>query len=170
MDEKGLNKDDLYLLMESYKNMITLNATIVEQQKQLMDNQDKIINKQEVLTTKQTQLCDRMNAIIDRIDIWTKTTKDGHDMLQDTCSGLEETVSEKLDKIIENQNSVNIENTKQHESLKNNMYGAYVALGSIVCSILGLFYFVYSHNDNAKQILTLLQKVAIKLSVNIVGG
>lgn len=169
MDVKGLSKEDLYLLMESYKNMISLNATLAEQQKQLMENQEKIIVKQDMLATKQTSVCDRINVMIDRIDTWTNATKGAHDEIQDTCIGLEESLEGKMSKILDNQTSITIENTKQHEGLKNHMYGAYIALGSVIVSVLTLVYFVYSHNDKASEILKLLQKIAIKIGIQIIS-
>lgn len=169
MDVKGLSKEDLYLLMESYKNMITLNATLAEQQKHLMENQEKIIVKQDMLATKQTSVCDRINTMIDRIDTWTNTTKAGHDEIQNTCTGLEESLQGKMDKILDNQTSIVIENTKQHEGIKNHIYGAYIALGSIIASVLTMIYFVYSHNDKAGELLKLLQKIAVKLGVQLIS-
>lgn len=168
MDLKGLSKEDLYLLMESYKNMITLNATLAEQQKQLMDNQGKIIEKQDVLFNKQSQICDRITKMIDTIDRWINTTKTGHDEIQNTCDGLEETFTDKLDKVVTGQTDIRIENTKQHEGIKKHMYAAYIGFGSLMLSMLSMIYYVYSHNDKAKELLTLLQKIAIKLGISII--
>jgi hypothetical protein len=49
------------------------------------------------------------------------------------------------------------------------MYAAYVALGGIIVSSLSLIYFVYSHNDKAGNILTLLQKIAVKLGIQLIS-
>lgn len=169
MDVKGLSKEDLYLLMESYKNMITLNATLAEQQKQLMENQTKIFEKQDHLAARQQQFCDRVNLMIDRIERWTADAKMGHDEIQNTCTGLEENLGEQLEGIKTSNNQMIIDNTKSHASLKNHIYGAYVGMGSMIVSILTLVYLVFSHNDKASDIFNLLQKVALKLGVQIIS-
>jgi len=169
MDVKGLSKEDLYLLMESYKNMITLNATLAEQQKQLMENQQKIFEKQDNLATKQQQFCDRVNLMVDRIERWTADAKMGHEEIQDTCSGLEENLSERLNGIRDANTQMIIDNTKSHSSLKNHIYGAYVGMGSMIISVLTLVYLVFSHNDKTNDLLSLLQKVAQKLGVQLLS-
>lgn len=45
-----LSRSDLYLVMESYRNNIALNTTLVEQQKQVILLQNDIIDKQQELT------------------------------------------------------------------------------------------------------------------------
>jgi len=168
-DVKGLSKEDLYLLMESYKNMITLNSTLAEQQKQLIENQQKIFEKQDTLASKQNQICDRVNLMADRIERWSSDAKISHNEIQDTCSGLEENLSEKLNELKDSSIQMTIDNTKSHSSLKNHIYGAYIGMGSIIISVLTLVYFVFSHNDKTNEILKILQKVALKLGVQIIN-
>jgi len=165
MEVKSLSKDDLYLLMESYRNMITMNATLVEQQKQLIDSQSKLLERQDTLNMKQSQLFDKISALVDKIDEWTDVTKSGHDEIQNTCTDLENTMVEKLDKLVDRTVNLNIENTKQHEGIKNHIYAAYVGLVSIIGSVLGLVYFIFVHNDKADKLLQILYKVAEALKV-----
>ena len=165
MEVKSLSKDDLYLLMESYRNMITMNATLAEQQKQLIDSQSKLLERQDTLNMKQSQLFDKISALVDKIDEWTDVTKSGHDEIQNTCTDLEGIMVEKLDKLADRTVNLNIENTKQHEGIKNHIYAAYVGLVSIIGSVLGLVYFIFVHNDKADKLLQILYKVAEALKV-----
>jgi len=47
-----LSRSDLYLVMESYRNNIALNTTLIEQQKQILLLQNDIIDKQQDLADK----------------------------------------------------------------------------------------------------------------------
>lgn len=167
MDVKSLSKDDLYLLMESYRNMITMNATLAEQQKQLIDSQSKLLERQDTLNSKQAQLFDKISALVDKIDDWTDVTKSGHDEIQNTCTDLEGKVLEKLDKLGDRTVNLNIENTKQHEGIKNHIYAAYIGLVGTVGSVVALIYFVFSHNDKADKLLQIMFKIAEALKVQI---
>lgn len=167
MDVKSLSKDDLYLLMESYRNMITMNATLVEQQKQLLDSQVKIIERQDNLNVKQSQLFDKISTLVDKIDDWTDATKSGHAEIQNTCTDLEDLIVNKVDKLLEKTTDLNIENTKQHEGIKNHIYAAYIGLVGTVGSVVALIYFVFSHNDKADNLLKIMLKIAEALKVQI---
>jgi len=167
MDVKSLSKDDLYLLMESYRNMITMNSTLVEQQKQLIDSQSKILDKQESLNSKHSQLVDKITSLVDKIDDWTDATKSGHEEIQNTCTDLESAMAGKLDKLLERSTDLNIENTKQHEGIKNHIYAAYVGLVGTVGSVVALIYFVFSHNDKADQLLKILTKIAQAMNIQL---
>lgn len=167
MDGKSLSKDDLYLLMESYRNMISMNATLAEQQKMLVENQGKLLDRQENLNTKHSQLFDKIGVLVDKIDEWTEVTKSGHEEIQNTCTGLEDLLDKKLDKVIDKTVELNIENTKQHEGIKNHIYAAYIGLVGTIGSVISLIYFVYVHNDKAEKILTLLQKVAEYFKISL---
>lgn len=59
-EQDQLSKNDLYILMESYKNNIQLNTTLLEQQKQLMVMNDTSIQKQK-------ELCNTLDDFIKNI-------------------------------------------------------------------------------------------------------
>jgi hypothetical protein len=167
MDVKSLSKDDLYLLMESYRNMITMNATLAEQQKQLIENQGKLLDRQDTLNSKQVQLFDKISTLVDKIDEWTDVTKSGHDEIQNTCTDLESVMAGKLDKIADRTTDLNIENTKQHEGIKNHIYAAYIGLVGTVGSVVALIYFVFAHNDKADQLLKILIKISQAMNIQL---
>lgn len=66
MAEDKLSKGDLVILMDSYKNNIQLNTTLLEQQKQL------IIMTGETIT-KQRELCSSLDAFIEKVSDCSRT-------------------------------------------------------------------------------------------------
>jgi len=59
-----LNKDDLILLLDSYKNMVGSNTVLLEQQKTLLIDHEKIIDKQsEIIDKIITESSTRKNDI-----------------------------------------------------------------------------------------------------------
>lgn len=56
-----LNSDDLILLLESYKNQIELNTTLLEQQKRISDQIESLL-------TSQKTLCDSLHSMIETLN------------------------------------------------------------------------------------------------------
>jgi hypothetical protein len=57
MSEDKLTKDDLVLLMESYRNMITMHQTILDQSEKTIEKMGLIADKQDALYAKQNNVC-----------------------------------------------------------------------------------------------------------------
>jgi len=61
-DRSGLlSRDDLFLLMESYKNTIELNTTLLEQQKAIVDG-----NK--AITESNARICKEIEEVVKKLD------------------------------------------------------------------------------------------------------
>ncbi|MGD2072029.1 MAG: hypothetical protein PVG65_00865 [Candidatus Thorarchaeota archaeon] len=45
MGDENLSREDLFLLLESYKNQIRLNTTLLEKQEQVIQSQNRVIEK-----------------------------------------------------------------------------------------------------------------------------
>jgi hypothetical protein len=73
MSEDKLTKDDLVLLMESYRNMIVMHQTILAQSAKTVDLLDNIATKQDSLFSKQSSICKSLGDMGD--DIKGVTTK-----------------------------------------------------------------------------------------------
>lgn len=73
-----LSKDDLILLMESYKNMIQLNTTLIEQQKAILYKQETILDKQNVV-------CDKLDRLLSKLDNSFLCIKDRVGELDKNC-------------------------------------------------------------------------------------
>jgi hypothetical protein len=128
MPEKdNLSKQDLYILMESYKNNIQLNTTLLEQQKQLIILNDQSMNKQQ-------ELCNDIDKLIEKVT---------------TCLEIIQTNQTKLEenqeKLKENQEKLNLDiisfssNSKlEHGKIVNRIYLALGGMVTIIISVIGL--------------------------------
>ncbi len=129
--DRPLNAQDLFVLMESYKNNIELSTMLLEQQKQLLSHQNIIIEKQKKQCDSLSKLLERISNVIER---------------QDKCAT---DVIKIQNELINNQNNVKneigqtqtimrMEITKDHGGLKNLLYGVYSAIGVVIIALIGL--------------------------------
>lgn len=116
-DQDQLSKNDLYILMESYKNNIQLNTTLLEQQKQLMVMNDSAIQKQK-------DLCDTLDTFI------TNITNCSQKILENNTAILK--------KIEERTTALSNQVSLEHEKIHNKLYVALLGMVGIVISVLGL--------------------------------
>jgi CHASE3 domain sensor protein len=116
-EQDQLSKNDLYILMESYKNNIQLNTTLLEQQKQLMVMNDTSIQKQK-------ELCNTLDDFIKNIS---------------TCSQeiLKNNV-EIIKKIEESTSEIKNQSALESERIHNKLYIALIGMIGIVISVIGL--------------------------------
>lgn len=121
---KHLNKDDLFLLMESYRNMIQMHSTLVEQQKQIIDLQHDVIKKQDSISLKQAQTCGQLENVASKIEGTTSNLTKINDSLS---SGLTEVRS--------NLDNSQLELTKQHSGINTRLY---IAMGTMATIVIGL--------------------------------
>jgi len=110
---KGLDLQDLVLLMDAYKNNIELTTTLMEQVKQILSQQCEIINSQKELCKEMANTTNAMKdfsiSIVEKI---TDTNKD---------------ISE-----------VKLEVIKGNSSLQNVIYVALVGTAGLITSIITL--------------------------------
>lgn len=132
---KHLNKEDLFLLMESYRNMITMHSTLAEQQKQIIDLQNKIINKQDGLSLKQTQSCNQLRMITDEVRQMSGGLTTTNDNLQKSCSLLDKNIVSTMTTINERISESKLDVTKQHSMITNRIY---ITMGVMSTIIIGL--------------------------------
>lgn len=122
-----LTKDDLVLLMESYRNMITMHQTILDQTNKTIDKLDVISTKQDSLFSKQGSLCSSLNDITEKVVDSSTNIKTNSTKVDDLKSGL-----------IEKLNSHEIRSTEDHGKLTNKIYIGWVGMISIIIALIGL--------------------------------
>lgn len=66
--DKSLTKDDLVILMESYRNMITMHQTILDQSAKTVDKLDIIATKLDGLFSKQSNMCNSLSSIKETVN------------------------------------------------------------------------------------------------------
>ena len=107
-----LSRDDLFLLMESYRNTIELNTTLLEQQKQIIEGNKKILDSN-------TEICERIEAVADKLDACTIELSKTHQQWNETRL------------------QYNATNTQEHLKLKNHLNVVVVAMGTLCVGIIG---------------------------------
>jgi len=116
MSEDKLTKEDLVLLMESYRNMITLHQTVLNQTTKALEKLNIIDSKQDNLKDKNGNLCIYLTKIIETLDN------------QNTMGN---NVSFKVDRHEK-------KSLEDHNKLMNRIHIGWIGMGTIVLSILGL--------------------------------
>lgn len=122
--EIDLDRDDLFFLLESYKNMIELNTTLLERQ--------EVLNKGiENILTEAAKICAAQNAIAANI----ATIPDRIQALIDTlCAATADRFEEVKRELKTNRKEENDE----HHSHTLRIYTAYGILATIVLTLIGL--------------------------------
>ena len=122
-----LNKEDLYLLLESYENQINSNRTLMEQQSKLLEQHNQILDKQK-------EICENVSTVIENMSTHaTNISKE----------------KQELDKVILNNKN---KCTNDHSSIVSKIHLLYVGIGAIVITLLGLLYNTYDKFEILKDI------------------
>jgi uncharacterized coiled-coil protein SlyX len=135
---KHLSKDDLFLLMESYRNMIQLHSTLVEQQKSIMELQHTLIAKQDNISMKQVKTCDQLALIASKLDDCSNNLIKTNDNIQLACNNIDKNINGGIETVKDKMNGNQVEITKQHSGITNRVYIAMGLMGTIVIALIGL--------------------------------
>lgn len=114
MTDKQFDKDDIFLLMESYKNMIDLNRTVLEQQKVQIEKTNDLIDVQK-------NVCNGIKELLTKFE------------------NIEENISEAKNNISEHKQNSN----KDHSTLLSKINILYIGMSvvmiTIIAGVSGLF-------------------------------
>lgn len=127
MPDDNLTKDDLVLLMESYRNMITMHQTILDQSTKTIEKLDGIATRQDGISTKQGRLCNSLDKITTRLDDCTTILKDSNTNI----SGMETKIKDEIN--IHEKKSI-----EDHGKITNKIYLGWIGMGTIIISLIGL--------------------------------
>lgn len=128
MAEENLTKDDLVLLMESYKNMITMHHTILEQSNKTIEQLADIVTKQDNISLKQRDTCQIMNGVSTKLD---------------SCVKQLEGTNDKVDKLKDTINTHNEKSMDGHSKLANKIHLGWIGMGTIILGLIGLGVTIY---------------------------
>jgi len=150
--DKSLSRDDLFLLMKSYENSVTLNTTLLEQQKQLLEHQNEIIDKQKTV-------CDSVNKVLDKLASCAQKTVEVQEHLGEKITGLNESIN---DSVIDNTKTlsemkINCEAhhsslSKEHMGINIRTYFGYTGLVAVIISLIYLGIRLFTHLDTIDAI------------------
>lgn len=147
-----LSRSDLYLVMESYRNNIALNTTLIEQQKQILLLQNDILDKQQDLADKLRDITTNGVKLLEKQEeVLNKTVESSKSFV--SCAG---EISNKEAKLLDQQTKLDTAITtfkndvvnsmktdrmacaQDHASLKNTIRLIIGTFGVITLSALGL--------------------------------
>lgn len=135
---KYLNKEDLFLLMESYRNMIQMHTTLAEQQKSIIDLQNKIISKEDEIYSKQGKTIDHLEKVSKSLEDCSNKLIRTNDTIHDSCSSLERTLSSNINSVGNRVGDNHLESTKQHSGINSRLYISMGAMAAIIISLVSL--------------------------------
>jgi len=121
--DKLLSRDDLFLLMKSYENSVTLNTTLLDHQKQVLEKQNAILDKQK-------NTCEAINKILDKLKTFANN---GIEMKQE--------MRDLKNNYLKSQNSSSLEHvnlSKEHTKINMRIYLSYAGLIAMILSLLTL--------------------------------
>ena len=135
-----LSRDDLFLLMESYRNTIELNTTLLEQQKLIVDTNKHIID----LNVK---ICEEIAGVIKKLDVCAVELNKTHQQWN------------------ESRIKYNAQNSEEHIKLKGYLNILAVATGTLCISAVGALVKVAFMFSDWSDSIHLLEPIAKAVGV-----
>lgn len=138
IDEKNLSRDDLMLLMESYRNTIEMHTTILEQQKQVIQFQHTIVEKQNSILVKQSNVCDKLTTLTQNLDTCAQNISKSNENTNNTYLSIKKEVENEVEKVGIKIEGTKIDNITQHSAITNKIYVGMVGSAVIIIALIGL--------------------------------
>lgn len=136
MGDDRLSRDDLFLLMDSYKNTIELNTTLSHQQ-------NSIIEQQHAILEQDKKTGEKMDLLIQKLGDHTKALTDIQVEMTTTNA------------------TRRLECNKEHSNMTVKVYGIIASLIIIIIALVTLIKPAYQHTDIKETV----DKIAIQVGV-----
>ena len=131
---QGLDRDNLFLLMEAYRNTFESNATLLEQQKALIDSYKQLIEEQKNTTGSLKELVSKLDTCAREIhDYRTEISVQSIEMRNSMKSDL--------------------------SGIKNKIHVVWIGVGAIVVPLIGLTIKMISELSILNQIALYFNKL-----------
>jgi len=183
MDGQGhLNRNDLLLMMDSYKNSVEMYTVIMEQLKQINDQLNLVVNNQKDILTKQRVTCDTVGKISESLATtfqvhreWIKETledfkEDNKESLRSVMEEFKEGHGGIIKKVesIDKDMQISIKDyIKDQGTMKIRFNRIYAALTGVVLAAIGAVVTAYSKMIDLHAILDVINKIATQLGIVI---
>jgi len=122
-DINQLTKDDLVLLMESYRNMIVMHQTILDQSNKTIDKIDNVAKIQDDLFTKTGSIFGSLNNVEKTINDNTSKTKEGSNKVETLTIAL---------------NNHEKKSIEDHGKITSKIYVGWIGMVTIILGLIGL--------------------------------
>lgn len=136
--EKSLSREDLTLLMESYRNTIELHTTLLEQQKQVLQFQHTIIEKQDSILGKQSNVCDKLSTLATNLGACANNIAESNKAMTETYLSIKKDVEDEVEKVGTKIEKTRLENVTQHSAITNKIYVGMVGSAVIIITLIGI--------------------------------
>jgi len=161
-DTGAFDRDDLFLLLEAYKNQIESNQTLLEQQGKIIEQHNDILDKQK-------QVCAKLSKVLEEIGNHTKEIDQSHIKLSDKIGECAKTFDDSCDDLKDKISSVNtcivdkrVDCMKDHNKLNIRLYVIYGGITVTIVTLLTLLY-------NAYEKLGIIRAIATHMGIEIGG-
>ena len=138
--DQAMTKEDFYMLLDAYKNMIKLNTTLLDQQSRLLEQHNQILEKQNVVSQD-------VNKVFEEIGTHTKDV-----------GSLHKDISKSVTDIKLKQSDCRADCGQDFSKISNKVYIGWIGMGVIITSLLALLI-------NSWSKLDLIKAIAINLGV-----
>lgn len=136
--EKSLSREDLTLLMESYRNTIELHTTLLEQQKQVLQFQHTIMEKQDSILGKQSKVYEQLSTLATNLGSCASNIDESNKSMTKTLISIKDNVEDEVEKVGTKIEGTRIETIKQHSAITNKIYVGMVGSAVIIITLIGL--------------------------------
>jgi predicted PurR-regulated permease PerM len=124
-----LNRADLYLLLDSYKNNVELSTVISEQLRQIAELQTQFNNEEKTSVQKQKEIYNCLLNIVELLKTHSDNIKDSNDRVYNTIVSYEKNLIE-----------FQTEQKGLFGKVGNKINLLYVGFCSLIISLLGIVY------------------------------
>lgn len=122
--DMGLDRDDLVLLLESYKNTIELSTSVLERQEILNASIERILGEL-------VKICGNQATIAAEVG---KLPGEFRDLIDALCAG----TADRCEDVKQTIETHRKEEVKEHGAHTLRLYGAFGVLGALVIALVGL--------------------------------
>lgn len=157
-DSKAISRDDLFLLIGSYKNTVEMYMSILEKQNEISASQNKILETQNRILETQTHALHEFNKVTGELKIYINEIKELKTNLNSMCSTNQTALVSAIKGATDKIDAHNLGSVKNHGTTRTRLY---VALGStfgIVGSLITMIYLLISNHSQLKELLKLIAK------------
>jgi predicted PurR-regulated permease PerM len=147
MADQDIQKADLYLLLDSYKNSVELSTIIMEQLRQITDLQSKFNETGTGSIQKQKEIYNSLEKIANLLESYSNNIKNSNDKVYDKIIEFEKSLS-----------TFQVEQKGLFGKVGSRINLVYVGLGTLIVSLISIIYLLIEK-------LHLISDIANKLGV-----
>jgi uncharacterized coiled-coil protein SlyX len=155
-----LSKEDLYLLMESYRNMIQMHSTLAEQHKTIIDLQNEIISKQEKISLKQVSSSDQLTRVTDKLEECSANLIKTNENVQASSSKIDKSISTEIGYVRDKMGRHQVDLTKQNASVINRIYISIGLMATIIIGLIGIMIGLLDKYNLLSEVHELVHRIA----------